>query len=75
MICQEMGYDFETSTKAVEGRPGQDSRYLLDCSKAMRELGWATEIPFEQGVKEVISWIEGNWEEILKEPLVYIHKV
>ena len=75
MICQQMGYDFEASTVNVQGRLGQDSRYLLDYSKAVTELGWSPEIPFEAGVKEVISWVNDNWEEILKEPLVYIHKV
>lgn len=75
MICQRMGYDFQESTVAVEGRPGQDSCYLLDSSKARRELGWAPEIPFEEGLEEVISWVNDNWPEILKEPLVYVHKV
>lgn len=75
MICQQMGYDFKASTVAVEGRPGQDSQYQLDYSKAMRELGWAPEIPLEVGLNEVIAWVSDNWQEILKEPLVYIHKV
>jgi len=75
MICQQMGYDFEASIVSVLGRPGQDSKYLLDYSKAMKELDWAPVIPFEEGVREVITWINDNWEEILKEPLVYIHKV
>ncbi|MFC1909226.1 NAD-dependent epimerase/dehydratase family protein [Chloroflexota bacterium] len=75
MTCQQMGYDFETSTVTVSGRPGQDSRYLLDYSKAIEELDWAPEIPFEEGLKEVISWVNDNWQEILKEPLVYVHKV
>lgn len=75
MICQQMNYDFEASTVNVLGRPGQDLQYLLDCSKATIELGWSPEIPFEEGIKEVISWVNSNWEEILKEPLVYNHRV
>lgn len=73
-ICVLMGYDFSSVTRVVGERLGQDARYWLDCSKAKRELGWQPQISFEQGVKEVIEWIEGNWDAIRKEPLEYIHK-
>lgn len=73
-ICTWMGYDFEKATRIVGERLGQDARYWLDCSKARRELGWVPQVPFEQGVREVIEWIEGNWAAIQQEPLVYIHK-
>lgn len=74
LVCELMGYDFETSTEIVGERLGQDSRYLLDCSKAEKELGWRPEISFEEGVKEVIEWIDENWNAIKEEPLVYVHK-
>jgi dTDP-glucose 4,6-dehydratase len=74
LICTWMGYDFDRATLMVGERLGQDSRYWLDCSKAQKELGWSPEIPFEQGVREVIQWIEGHWTEIQQEPLNYIHK-
>ena len=73
-ICTWMGYDFESATRVVGERLGQDSRYWLDCSKAKRELGWTPQIPFEQGVREAIGWIESNWAAIQQEPQVYIHK-
>ena len=75
LICQKMGKDFEGSTVSVEERTGHDRRYWLDYSKAVRELGWRPQIPFEQGVDEVIQWIEDNWEEVKREPQVYIHRV
>src|SRR5687767_1896300 len=33
----------------VPDRPGHDRRYLLDSTKIRTELGWAPEVPFEQG--------------------------
>lgn len=74
-ICTWMGYDFERATRVVGERLGQDARYWLDCSKAQRELGWEAQVPFEMGVREVIDWIESNWEQVRQEPLAYQHKV
>jgi len=74
-LCKQMGRDFERVTRVVGERLGQDSRYWLDCTKAERELGWKPEIPFEQGIREVIDWIEGNWEQVRRQPLTYQHKV
>lgn len=74
MICRHLGYDFGRVTRVVGERPGQDARYWLDCAKAERELGWKPEIGFEDGVRDVINWIGECWDEIIAEPLDYIHK-
>ncbi|MBI4541810.1 MAG: dTDP-glucose 4,6-dehydratase, partial [Gemmatimonadetes bacterium] len=73
-ICQLMGRDFETSTRTVGERLGQDARYWLDSTRATRELGWAPAVPFEQGLREVVDWVEANWSVIQQEPLTYVHK-
>ena len=49
----------------VPDRPGHDRRYVLDWSKAQRELGWSPAIPFERGIAETIDWYAANrawWE-------------
>lgn len=74
-MCQLMGYDFKASIVIVEGRPGQDFQYLLDYSKAETELGWSPQVLFDEGLKEVISWVRDNWQEISGEPRTYVHKV
>lgn len=74
-MCQLMGYDFKTSTVIVKGRPGQDSRYLLDYSKSKNELSWSPQVPFDDGLREVILWVRNNWQEISHEPHNYIHKI
>ncbi len=73
-ICEWMGCDVARSTRLVGERLGQDARYWLDCSKAHRELGWSAQVPFEEGVREVIEWLEANDVVMQHEPLVYVHK-
>ncbi len=74
-VCERLGSDFGRSVSVVGERLGQDPRYWLDCSRAVRELGWEPKISFEEGVDEVIEWVKTNWAQIQKEPLEYIHKV
>lgn len=75
MICEKMGYDYEENTSIVGERLGQDPQYILDCTKSYNELDWFPQISFDEGLNEVITWIEESWGEILEEPLEYIHKV
>ena len=70
-----MGHDYKTSVDVVGERLGQDSRYVLDCARATNELGWSPKIEFEEGIRETIDWVESNWDDILREPLVYEHKI
>jgi dTDP-glucose 4,6-dehydratase len=74
LICDEMGKDFNSCTNAVAERIGQDKAYIIDSSKARKELGWNPKIPLNEGVRDVIRWAETNWDEILRQPLEYIHK-
>jgi len=74
IICQKMGVDFQKSTKAVAERLGQDKAYIIDSSKARKELGWRPRISIEEGVGEVIEWINNNFSAIRKMPHIYIHK-
>jgi dTDP-glucose 4,6-dehydratase len=32
----------------------------VDCSKIGRELGWAPEIPFEDGLRSTVEWYREN---------------
>ena len=40
----------------VKDRPGHDVRYSLDCSKIHAELGWQSQITFEQGLRQTVKW-------------------
>lgn len=73
-VCDQMNTPLEQVAKVVGERPGQDSRYWLNCDKAKRELDWQPRVKFEDGVRETIDWINANWDVIQHEPLDYIHK-
>jgi dTDP-glucose 4,6-dehydratase len=52
--------------KHVTDRPGHDRRYSLDSTK-LHGVGWAPQVPFEQGLVETIRWYRDNrgwWERI-----------
>lgn len=74
IICDKMGADFGKATRTVEERLGQDAVYEIDSSLARSEFGWRPEISLEEGLVEVIGWIEKNWNEITEQPLKYEHK-
>jgi len=74
MICEMMNHDFKQSTEMVKENFGQDEMYSLDSGKARKELGWKPRITLKEGIKEMIKWVDDNWEEIQKQPLEYIHK-
>lgn len=74
-ICHRMKKSFKEMTQVVEERVGQDAAYVIDSTKARRELGWAPSIKIDDGISEVVDWIEGNWSEVQNEPLHYAHRV
>ena len=64
MICEyldalqprEDGLSYKEQIRLVPDRPGHDFRYAVDCTKLQEELGWISETPFEQGLKQTVSW-------------------
>jgi dTDP-glucose 4,6-dehydratase len=69
-----MGKDFESSVLPVGERLGQDKAYTLDSSKARDNLGWKPVISLDEGLAEVIGWVENNIERITVFPLEYAHQ-
>jgi dTDP-glucose 4,6-dehydratase len=74
MICERLGRQFEDVTTIVDERPGQDAAYVIDSSRARTELGWLPQVSIENGLLEVIGWVEQYWDEIVRQPLEYKHK-
>jgi dTDP-glucose 4,6-dehydratase len=50
----------ESSIKYVSDRLGHDSRYSVDASKILRELGFKPEISWAIGIAETINWYQEN---------------
>ncbi len=74
MIAGQLNVSFEENVSIVADRPGKDAAYLLDNSKAKKELGWSDKISLEQGIEETISWVKDNLDIIKNQELDYIHK-
>lgn len=75
MICQKMDADFEKLVEVSPDRPGKDDAYLLDSSKAKEDLNWKPKISLEDGIEETICWVQDNFDDLVNEPLEYIHKI
>ena len=74
LICDKMRVPFKQATKTVDERLGQDMAYVIDSAKARSEFGWKPTISIEEGLGEVVNWIDNNWDEIKKEPLEFIYR-
>jgi len=73
-LCKKSNKDFAACARAVGERPGQDKAYVLDSSKARTELGWRPEVTLEDGLAEVVGWVDENWAAVSQQPLDYQHK-
>jgi dTDP-glucose 4,6-dehydratase len=74
VICERMGKNFADSTEIGPERPGQDAAYVIDSSKARKEFGWNPKISIEEGLTDVVQWVNANWDAIKQQPLSYQHK-
>lgn len=73
-ICSLGGASFEESVDIVDERPGQDAAYLLDSSKVRSALGWQPRISLNEGLLEVVDWVDKYFDDIRFQPLEYTHK-
>jgi dTDP-glucose 4,6-dehydratase len=73
LISRKMGVPFADAVQIVPERPGQDAAYVIDSSRARRMLGWQPTVILEDGLQEVIAWIDGNWDAISRLDHEYIH--
>lgn len=68
MLLAATGRD-ESFIDYVEDRKGHDRRYCVSIDKITRELGYTPQVPFDQGLADVVQWYRDNraWWEPLKE--------
>ena len=67
LLLDSTGKDWSYVDRVAD-RLGHDLRYSVDISKIQTELGYAPEVPFEQGLADVVQWYRDNrqWWEPLK---------
>jgi dTDP-glucose 4,6-dehydratase len=67
MLLKATGRD-ESFVDYVEDRKGHDRRYCVSIDKISSELGYAPQVPFDQGLAEVVQWYRDHreWWEPLK---------
>lgn len=67
-ILDLMGKDW-SYVDHVADRKGHDLRYCVDITKIQNELGYEPQVPFEQGLADVVQWYRDrrDWWEPLKE--------
>ncbi len=53
---------------------GQDALYSLSSEKIANELNWKPKISLDDGINQVVEWVNDNWEIIKDLPVEYIHK-
>ncbi|MDF1479142.1 dTDP-glucose 4,6-dehydratase [Leifsonia sp. H3M29-4] len=67
MLLDATGKDWSYVDR-VQDRLGHDLRYSVDISKIRAELGYEPQVPFTQGLADVVQWYRDNraWWEPLK---------
>ncbi|HEX3005283.1 MAG TPA: dTDP-glucose 4,6-dehydratase [Angustibacter sp.] len=67
LLVAASGKDW-SSVRPVDDRKGHDRRYSVDISKISDELGYAPQVPFEQGLADTIEWYRTHrdWWQPLK---------
>lgn len=67
LLLEATGTNWE-QVERVPDRLGHDLRYSVDIAKITAELGYAPQIPFEQGLADTVAWYRENryWWEPLK---------
>lgn len=74
LICKRMGASFDDCVETVDERRGKDAAYLLDSSKIRRELEWKDSIELEEGIDEVLQWVNRYYNVLKAHPMDYQHK-
>ncbi len=63
------GKSYASLITYVKDRPGHDFRYAIDEGKIARELGWAPQMSFEEGLENTVHWYveHKKWSEAVRD--------
>ncbi len=74
-ICGLMKTDMNEHVRLIRENFGQDALFSMSSEKIRSQLGWQDRISLDDGIAEMIRWIDENWAEIKNFPDEYQHKV
>lgn len=74
-ICDMTKVDFKEVVEMTDDRLGKDQSYLLDSSKLRNEFAWIDHINLDEGLKETLTWVDNNLENLKLLPYEYLHKI
>ena len=59
LLLEKTGTDW-SRVVPVDDRKGHDRRYSVDITKSGAELGYAPQVPFDQGLSDTVQWYRDN---------------
>jgi len=73
-ICSQLNVNFADVVTVGKPRVGEDSLYLLNADKLRHEFQWQPKVSLNEGIEEIIQWIESHIKVLETFPDYYIHK-
>jgi dTDP-glucose 4,6-dehydratase len=73
-VCRQMHVDFSTCVDVAPERLGKDAVYHLSSDKLRTQLKWEPTVALDDGITQVVNWIDEHYGELCKLPLDYQHK-
>ena len=74
LICKIMQKDYKKNINLTNEHFSQDKIYSLSSKLIRNNLKWNDKYELENGVIEVMNWIEDNWSIISRMSHEYVHK-
>jgi dTDP-glucose 4,6-dehydratase len=74
MTCDRMKVSFEDHVEVAEERQGKDAFYSLSSEKLRSQLGWLDQVSLEEGIEEIIQWVDSNLDILKTQEFNYQHK-
>jgi dTDP-glucose 4,6-dehydratase len=72
LTAEALGIPFEQLCEVTGDRLGQDSRYWLDSSAIMRDVGWEPQIGWQEGLAEMVGWGRKYLDQLRAWPTDYV---
>ena len=73
-ICLKLNVRFSDVVINTKDRLGKDNVYDLSSNKIKRTYKWKPQIKLDEGIDEMIEWVNKNFKKLKKYPWHYIHK-